>query len=66
MNEQSSQVDHVTETGVPSVDSIMRAIEALEERPLEEHAGVFEAAHAQLRQALDAAAAGSSAAPGDH
>jgi len=40
-------------TGVPSVDEVISAVEELEERPLEEHVGVFEAAHDQLRRALD-------------
>lgn len=41
-------------TGVPGVDEVIAAVEELEERPLEEHVGVFEAAHDQLRRALDA------------
>ena len=41
------------DTGVPTVDEVMRAVEELEERPVEEHVGVFETAHEQLRQALD-------------
>jgi hypothetical protein len=40
-------------TGVPAVDEVMRAVEELEERPVEEHVGVFETAHEQLRRALD-------------
>lgn len=40
-------------TGVPRVDEVIRAVEALEERPVEEHAGVFEAAQTRLREALD-------------
>jgi hypothetical protein len=40
-------------TGHASVDEVMRAVEELEDRPIEEHAGVFEAAQAQLRRALD-------------
>ncbi|GAA4718542.1 hypothetical protein [Nocardioides conyzicola] len=40
-------------TGVDSVDDVIRAVEELEERPLEEHVGVFEAAHTELRRALD-------------
>lgn len=40
-------------TGVPAVDEVVAAVEALEERPLEEHVAVFEAAHDQLRRALD-------------
>ncbi len=41
-------------TGVGRVDEVIRAVEELEERPLEEHVGVFEAAHDRLRRALDA------------
>jgi len=40
-------------TGVDGVDDVIRAVEALEERPLEEHVGVLETAHAELRRALD-------------
>lgn len=40
-------------TGVQRVDEVIAAVEELEDRPLEEHVGVFEAAHAQLRRALD-------------
>lgn len=41
-------------TGVPRVDEVIVAVEELEDRPVEEHVGVFETAHEQLRQALDA------------
>ena len=41
-------------TGTPGVDEVIVAVEELEERPLEEHVGVFESAHDQLRRALDA------------
>jgi hypothetical protein len=40
-------------TGVERVDEVIRAVEELEERPIEEHVGVFETAHTQLRRALD-------------
>ena len=40
-------------TGMDSVDTVITAVEALEERPIEEHVGVFESAHDQLRRALD-------------
>ena len=40
-------------TGVTDVDAVIRAVEELEDRPLEEHVGVFETAHEQLRRALD-------------
>lgn len=41
------------ETGVPDVDEVMRSVEELEGRPVEEHAQVFETAHERLRRALD-------------
>lgn len=41
-------------TGMPSVDEVIVAVEELEDRPVEEHVGVFETAHEQLRRALDA------------
>jgi hypothetical protein len=40
-------------TDVPEVDEVITAVEQLEERPIEEHVGVFERAHEQLRRALD-------------
>ena len=40
-------------TGVPEVDEVIVAVEELEDRPIEEHVGVFETAHDQLRRALD-------------
>ena len=40
-------------TGVDSVDAEIAAVEELEERPIEEHVGVFETAQEQLRRALD-------------
>lgn len=41
-------------TGEERVDDVIAAVEQLEERPLEEHVGVFEHAHEELRRALDA------------
>jgi hypothetical protein len=41
-------------TGVADVDEVIVAVEELEERPIEEHVGVFEAAQDRLRRALDA------------
>jgi hypothetical protein len=49
-------------TGSDRVDEVIRAVEELEERPIEEHAGVFESAQVQLRRALDDSEPG---APGD-
>lgn len=40
-------------TDVPEVDEVIVAVEELEDRPIEEHVGVFETAHEQLRRALD-------------
>ena len=40
-------------TGVADVDEVITAVEELEERPIEEHVGVFESAQVQLRRALD-------------
>jgi len=41
-------------TGVAEVDEVIAAVEGLADRPLEEHVGVFETVHEQLRRALDA------------
>ena len=49
----SPESTKLPETGVPDVDEVMRAVEELDERPIEEHVGVFETAHEQLRRALD-------------
>jgi hypothetical protein len=40
-------------TGRSDVDEVIAAVEELEERPIEEHVGVFEAAQDRLRRALD-------------
>ena len=40
-------------TGSDRVDEVIRGVEELEDRPIEEHVGVFERAQVQLRQALD-------------
>jgi hypothetical protein len=40
-------------TGLASVDTVVESVAALEDRPVEEHVAVFEAAHEQLRRALD-------------
>jgi hypothetical protein len=45
-------------TGVGTVDEVIAAVEELEERPVEEHVGVFEAAQDRLRRALDATDSG--------
>ena len=43
------------QTGLADVDEVMRSVEELDGRPVEEHVSVFEAAHQRLRQALDTA-----------
>jgi hypothetical protein len=43
-------------TGVAGVDEVIVAVEELEERPVAEHVGVFEAAQDRLRRALDSGA----------
>jgi len=40
-------------TGVEEVDDVLASTEGLEDRPVDEHVGVFENAHDQLRRALD-------------
>lgn len=45
-------------TGMASVDDVVEAVAALEDRPVEQHVAVFEQAHEQLRRALDDAPGG--------
>ena len=40
-------------TGIASVDAVLDLVAGLEERPLSEHADVYEEAHSRLRRALD-------------
>lgn len=40
-------------TGVDRVDTVIAAVEQVEERPVDEHVAVFESAHDHLRRALD-------------
>jgi hypothetical protein len=49
-----SQDPEFTGTGMDRVDEVIAAVEELDERPIEEHVGVFEHAHDELRRALDA------------
>jgi hypothetical protein len=39
-------------TGHPVVDEVLESLAGLEERPLDQHVAVFEAAHDRLRGAL--------------
>jgi len=43
-------------TGVPEVDAVLEAVEALDSTEVAGHPAVFEQAHEQLRRALDAGA----------
>ncbi len=40
-------------TGLGVVDDVIVTVEALDQQPVEEHVVVYEAAHEQLRSALD-------------
>ncbi|MDX6372660.1 MAG: hypothetical protein QOD98_1648 [Nocardioidaceae bacterium] len=51
--EPEPMVPERVRTGSDRVDEVIRAVEELEERPIEEHVGVFESAQVQLRRALD-------------
>lgn len=66
LGRMSEHADHVesepvagesVHTGVPAVDAVVEAVAALGDRPLSEHVEVFEAAHRDLRSALDSPAA---------
>jgi hypothetical protein len=41
-------------TGSPDVDAVLRTVADLDDRPVGEHGAVYEAAHEQLRRALEA------------
>jgi hypothetical protein len=59
MTEQSGPAGEPGEsvrTGVPAVDEILVAVEALDADDLGSHVAAFEQAHEQLRRALDAPA----------
>ncbi len=45
-------------TGHPAVDAMLASLEGLEQRPVGEHAAVFESAHDALRRALNDAGEG--------
>ncbi|HRD64308.1 MAG TPA: hypothetical protein PLZ93_04740 [Nocardioides sp.] len=51
--EPEPQTPERVRTGSDRIDEVIRAVEELEERPIEEHVGVFESAQVQLRRALD-------------
>lgn len=45
-------VKPVEMTGHPVVDEVLRSMQGLQDRPVEEHVAIFEAAHEKLRAAL--------------
>ena len=53
MSQPEPETTEPVRTGVSEVDAVLDSVEALDERPVEEHPAVFEAAHEQLRAALD-------------
>jgi hypothetical protein len=53
MSESATDTADTVRTGVPEVDAAIDAVTALDDVPVEQHPGVFEAAHEALRRALD-------------
>lgn len=51
-NHTEAEAGSVVRTGHPAVDQVLASLEGLEDRAVEEHAAVFEAAHDALRSAL--------------
>ena len=47
---------HPEPTGNPTVDAVLESLPGLDDKPVEEHVAVFEAAHDALRGALANAA----------
>lgn len=41
------------QTGVPEVDAVLQDVDAVSDRPVDEHVEIFDDAHQRLRQALD-------------
>lgn len=56
MTEQPEQQRETVRTGVPAVDEVIEAVDALDPNDVATHVAVFEQAHDQLRRALDASA----------
>ena len=55
----SASLGHMSEhasrpTGSDGVDAVLHSLTALDDAPVADHVAVFEAAHEQLRRALDA------------
>lgn len=52
-----SSVGAIAPTGHPAVDEVLRSLQDLADKPVDEHVAVFESAHEQLRRALNDASA---------
>lgn len=48
----SEPSEPVESTGHPVVDEVLETMQGLQDRPVEEHVAIFEAAHEKLRAAL--------------
>lgn len=55
----------VPTTGHPAVDEVLRSLEGLESRPVDEHVAAFEEAHDRMRRALSSAGDDEAAQPED-
>lgn len=53
----------VEPTGHPAVDEVLRSLDELDGRPVDEHVAIFEQAHDRLRQALSGATDDDAAPP---
>jgi len=53
--EASDEPEEGVTTGVQVVDDVLGTLEGLADQPVEEHLPIFEAAHEELRGALDGA-----------
>lgn len=53
----------VQPTGHPAVDEVLRSLDELDGRPVDEHVAIFEQAHDRLRQALSGATDDDAAPP---
>ena len=53
MSQTESESAEPVRTGVAEVDAVLDSLEALDDRPVDEHPAVYEAAHDQLRRSLD-------------
>jgi hypothetical protein len=49
---EDERADGPESTGHPAVDEVLRSLEDLESRPVDEHVAAFEEAHDRLRRAL--------------